>query len=615
MQNTKDTLDPTIAMNMALDRLAKALMLNNQRSGKNIVQNVGRMNGISVDTRIANQHGIRNVVTARAEGNSNGSNDNQITCVNSYEEGHHHASTCTIKLKKLDVAYLQKHIQIAQKEEAGIQLTQKEFDFMDDACASEETERVQMNCTSEDTLQQASTSGTQPDNAPVYDSDGSTEVPNDETCCDNDIFNILPSDVQSTDLQTELDRTKEKLETCIIKKEKEYVIERLQAQLGDLKGKSSDTQCASNTLDLVSQKLEDENMPLESQVLNYAKENAHLKTTYKNLSDSIKVTRDQTKSIIDSLQKQLYDTIYENAKLRAQLFDKKDESNALLKPVTLNSVPPPRESKVVQTVMVIASKIFRTNHSKTSRVDNVVPNKPVKSSVRTKPITTSQPNVIHKQHVNSDSNGFSPTSAINTAKTRRPLPARIHSKSNSSFLSNNFRKIEENHRNLLIPKTQKHKSSECNNIKLAIRNAKSEVVCAMCKQCFVTFNHDVCMLNYVNDMHSRVNNKNANVSNNEKQKKHKANVMKSNKVESKGSLASSRTRKPRTYLRWLPTGRTFDLYGYISSSSNTESESDTSVCENASTSNPQEPTCKRFPSSTSFLSRISNLRRQNSCTF
>ncbi|GKA36664.1 hypothetical protein Tco_0723229 [Tanacetum coccineum] len=224
MQNSKDTSDPTIAMNMALHRLAKALMLNNQRSGKNIVQNVGKMNGISVDTRIANQHGIRNVVTARAEGNSNGSNDNQITCVNSYEEGHHHASTCTIKLKKLDVAYLQKHIQIAQKEEAGIQLTQEEFDFMDDACASEETERVQMNCTSEDTLQQASTSGTQPDNAPVYDSYGSTEVPNDETCCDNDIFNILPSDVQSTDLQTELDRTKEKLETCIIKKEKEYVV-------------------------------------------------------------------------------------------------------------------------------------------------------------------------------------------------------------------------------------------------------------------------------------------------------------------------------------------------------------------------------------------------------
>nr|GEY26308.1 hypothetical protein [Tanacetum cinerariifolium] len=41
--------------------------------------------------------------------------------------------------------------------------------------AYEETKRVKVNCTSEDTLQQATTSGTQSDNAPVYYSDESTE--------------------------------------------------------------------------------------------------------------------------------------------------------------------------------------------------------------------------------------------------------------------------------------------------------------------------------------------------------------------------------------------------------------------------------------------------------
>ncbi|GKE79562.1 hypothetical protein Tco_1545682, partial [Tanacetum coccineum] len=121
-----------------------------------------------------------------------------------------------------------------------------------------------------DTLQQASTSGTQSDNAPVYDSDGSAEV----------FYSII------------LDRRIISLtEFCY--NDMQQKIERLQAQLGDLKGKSSDTQCASNTLDLVSQKLKDENVSLKSQVLNYAKENAHLKTTYKNLFDSIKVTQDQ----------------------------------------------------------------------------------------------------------------------------------------------------------------------------------------------------------------------------------------------------------------------------------------------------------------------------------
>ncbi|GJW33885.1 hypothetical protein Tco_0053917 [Tanacetum coccineum] len=66
------------------------------------------------------------------------------------------------------------------------------------------------------------------------------------------------------------------------------------------------------------------------------------------------------------------------------------------------------------------------------------------------------------------------------------------------------------------------------------RNAKSEVVCAMCKQCFVTGNHDVCMLNYVNDMNSRADNQSANVSKLEKSKIHKANVRKS-----KGSVRFS----------------------------------------------------------------------------
>ncbi|GJT61941.1 hypothetical protein Tco_1245594 [Tanacetum coccineum] len=139
-------------------------------------------------------------------------------------------------------------------------------------------------------------------------------------------------------------------------------------------------------------------------------------------------------------------------------------------------------------------------------------------------------------------------------------PARVHSKSKSSCLSNNFEKLEENHRNSLIPKTQKHKSSECNNIKLAVRNAKSEVVCAMCKQCFVTGNHDVCMLNHVNDMNSRADNQSANVSKLENQKKHKANVRKLKELGSKGSLASSRPSKPRNCLRWVskPTpGRIF----------------------------------------------------------
>nr|GFB35340.1 hypothetical protein [Tanacetum cinerariifolium] len=268
-----------------------------------------------------------------------------------------------------------------------------------------------------------------------------------------DIMSVVQktSVVDTLNLQTELEHTKECFENCIIKKDNEYAklwndwykkcdeckfdkisfdkaykdmqqkIERLQAQLEDLK---------------------------EFQVLNYARENAHLKTIYKNLFNSISVSRTQTKTIIASLQYELLNTIYENANLRAQLFKKvsvqKDitrgtskntkfakqsilgkppmpgEIHDLSKPITLNSILTPQESKVVKNDKVIALGMFRINPFKTSMEEKHVSNN-VRASARTKPITVSQHPVITKKDVNSDSNGLSSTGIDNT-KTRRPQP-------------------------------------------------------------------------------------------------------------------------------------------------------------------------------------------------
>nr|GEV74852.1 hypothetical protein [Tanacetum cinerariifolium] len=87
-------------------------------------------------------------------------------------------------------------------------------------------------------------------------------------------------------------------------------------------------------------------------------------------------------------------------------------------------------------------------------------------------------------------------------------------------------------------------------------------------ECLVTANHDVCVLNYVNDMNSRADNQSDNVSKRENQKEHKANVRKLKELGSKGSLASYRTSKPITCLRWIPTGRIFAMCGKLTASSN-----------------------------------------------
>ncbi|GJX99142.1 integrase, catalytic region, zinc finger, CCHC-type containing protein [Tanacetum coccineum] len=165
------------------------------------VQNVGNQNGLIVVPGIANQNpnGNGNVVAARAEGNAIRNNGNQIRCYNCRGLGHL-ARNCTVRPRRRDAAYLQTQLLIAQKEEAGIQLQAEEFDLMAAAADLDEIEEVNANCILMANLQQASTSGTQTDNAPVYDSDGSAEVHNYDNCYDNEIFNMFTQEEQYTEL-------------------------------------------------------------------------------------------------------------------------------------------------------------------------------------------------------------------------------------------------------------------------------------------------------------------------------------------------------------------------------------------------------------------------------
>nr|GEV34015.1 hypothetical protein [Tanacetum cinerariifolium] len=115
--------------------------------------------------------GSGNVVAARAEGTGMG---NQARCYNCIGLGHI-ARNCTARPRGRDATYLQTKLLIAQKEEAGIQLQAEEFDFMTTAGDLDEMEEVNANCILMTNLQQASTSGTQLDMAPVYDTDGSAK--------------------------------------------------------------------------------------------------------------------------------------------------------------------------------------------------------------------------------------------------------------------------------------------------------------------------------------------------------------------------------------------------------------------------------------------------------
>nr|GEW41314.1 retrovirus-related Pol polyprotein from transposon TNT 1-94 [Tanacetum cinerariifolium] len=720
MLNPEDITDPTTAISMVHALMAKTFKLNystptnnNQRISSNPrnmqiaqpgnpagyndvfgnqvnqnavqnprVQNVRNQNGLICVQGNGNQNqiGNGNLVAARAEGNAAGQNGNQIRCYNCRGVGHY-ARNCIVRPRRRDAAYLQTQLLITQKEEAGIQLQVEEYDLMAAVADSDEIEEVNANCILMANLQQASTSGTQTDSTPVYDTDGSAENDNDvisedtsveqggetveqhpvnfeetralyeslyhnlaievkkeaakfvgdfksianeadaslakhkaleleikrllKAVVSQDIMIIVQNEsvVDTSDLYTELERTKERFENCIIKKETKYAklwndwykkcdeckydkisydkaykdmqqkFKRLQAQLGDLKGKSKDTSSVSDTRNPLSQKLKNKNVELEFQVVNYARENSHLKATYKNLFDSLSVSHAETKTIIASLQNELQSNIYKNAKLRTQLFKKVSDQKDNTQDTSAN-----------------------TKFAKQPVVENLP--KVGKSNALSKQVTS-----------NSVSTPQEPKRIDNT-KTRRPQPRsntkndRVPSASKSSRSQNKEAKVEEHHRNLLLSKNNKQISSACNNIKIDSQDVISKVVCATCLKCLISVNHDKCLSKNVNGKNSCRKNQKAKVSVKEIQKKYQPNIAKPKKVGTHESIATPKSRKPRFLLRWSPTRKMFDKEGKIVDSSKSKTKSACSNGDNACTSNTMKPKIKRFPNSTSLLDRL-----------
>nr|GEU83968.1 hypothetical protein [Tanacetum cinerariifolium] len=203
MTNLEDIIDPITAMNMALALMAKAFKLNYLTP----TNNNQRISSNTRNRQIA-QPGM-NMGQDRQMQMVGGDGGNQLEWFNWYSREWksesdwewgvgYYARNCTVRPRRMDAAYLQTQLLIAQKEEAGIQLQAEKYDLMAAAADLDEIEKVNANCILMANLQQASTSGTQTDSALVYDTDGSAEV--HENCDDNEIFNLFTQEEQYTEL-------------------------------------------------------------------------------------------------------------------------------------------------------------------------------------------------------------------------------------------------------------------------------------------------------------------------------------------------------------------------------------------------------------------------------
>ncbi|GJR25396.1 retrovirus-related pol polyprotein from transposon TNT 1-94 [Tanacetum coccineum] len=587
-------------------------------------ENVGNHNGLIVFPGIANhnanQNGNGNVVAARAEGNGNGNNGNQVRCYNCRGIGHL-ARNCTVRPRRRDFDLMADTRDLDEIKEVNAncvlvanlqQALTLEEQYTELLEPITEPHQVQQN--DSNVIFTASSvehnGGTLEQNpATVEETRALFESLYKNLVLEFKKVNTVNCKIKETnaDLTIELARYKNQEMFFEINQEKYdelesyqypfYLKQAHQKQQSLYNGKillekhdPPTLYDSEETLQLAQEhRLKMKQLNKEIKPVNYAKINQLLEVFesqkaksreelyFSNASKIVNVSNSISKPISIPNEEFLDDA----SPRVAWKFLNDVKSTIVTLQLTSNSAPSTRDSKY-ENDKVIAPKMFRINPSKTTTEDKFMPINKVRASARTKLITFSQPHVITKKDVNYDLHGLSSTGVDNTAKTRRPQPRsntkndRVPSASKSSCIKNKEAEVKEHHRNLLLSKNQKHKSSKFNNIKLAIQNDKSEVVCVMCEQCLITAKHDVYVLNYVNDMNSRVDNQSANVLNSANHKKHMLKVKKPKKSGSKERLASPRPSKPRTCLRWSPTGRIFDFKGKLIESSDSECQSDSS---------------------------------------
>ncbi|GKB41996.1 hypothetical protein Tco_0886938 [Tanacetum coccineum] len=347
----------------------------------------------------------------------------------------------------------------------------------------------------------------------------------------------------------------------------------------------------------------------ENEKLN--KENEHLKQTYKELYDSIKKTRIQTKDHNDSLIAQVNSKTVENADLKAQIQEKVFANVALkneLRKLKGNSVDtkfakpsilgkpvlqPPRNQSVVRQPNAFKSE--RPNFSKprfASQVDvNNVLSKPVtphylpkvREYVLAKPHHVIAPGSFrNSQEEPYGSNDMAHNHYLEEARkktqerNRNSKPSVMHTTS----LQNTTNGSKPNPRsNNQISRSLPVSKSSCgmsNGVSLVdhSRNSSSfsdskHFVCSTCHKCVFNANHDNCITKFLKEVNSRAKVQSPKTRNNTKPVEPNSHTQKPSRQiaigqrfsPKKSSAVHEKPNTPRSCLRWKPTGRIFKIAG------------------------------------------------------
>ncbi|GJR68505.1 retrovirus-related pol polyprotein from transposon TNT 1-94 [Tanacetum coccineum] len=281
------------------------------------------------------------------------------------------------------------------------------------------------------------------------------------------------------------------------------------------------------------EEIETINIELDHRVSKLIAENEHLEQTYKHLYDSIKPTRIRSKEQCDALINQ-----NELRKLKG-----KDLADYV---VTKNTITP----EILKIDMEpIAPRLLnnRTTHSdylRHTQEQTAILRKIVEQGKSQNPLNNSldsacngcDPKEQGQKRLKSSTSTSGSQPSCNTKKDKilqtpsstQKNKVEAHSRTVKSSLKNKNCVVEPN------------RTANVQDSKL---NANSELLCVKCNGCMLSDNHDLCVLNFINDVNARAKSKSV-------KKSSKRKVWKP-------------TRKVFTNIEytWRPTGRTFTIEG------------------------------------------------------
>nr|GEW20736.1 hypothetical protein [Tanacetum cinerariifolium] len=328
--------------------------------------------------------------------------------------------------------------------------------------------------------------------------------------------------------------------------EKDTAISKLKERIKSLSG-----QIKEDKIKIELEEIETINIELDHKVSKLVAENEHLKDTYKQLYDSIKSTRIRSKERCDDLINQVnlksLKHTQEEAAILKEIMDQgksKNPLNAYLEyackytkqiqellivikqtcPIFNNSkeklvvVTPKNKDKRVRFTKHVTSSA--NTNTKTASSSNLVSNTPALSSTRVK--------------LSTSASGSQPSG--NTKKDKIQRPPRSTQKN----------KVECHPRTIKSSLKNKNcavKLKRTASVQHSRLNVSSELKCVTCNGCMFSDNHDLCVLDFINNMNAHVKSKFVKKSLKRKVWKPTGKV-----VTNIGYI-------------WRPTGRTFTMVG------------------------------------------------------